>query len=146
MPRVRVSRLPLCRQCLDSLPAIADGVCTICGERSFSPYAAADAAGESRCGLWGSAEPPFARAAAYGGYESGLFELIHPLKYNGVRPAANLLGRMLAEAVVTLEPDFPARSVALGPVRLHGEQACSTWLPSGGMDCARGHEICRGGG
>ena len=42
---------------------------------------------------------PFERAVAYGSYEGGLRELIHLLKYNGVRPAANVLGRMLAEAV-----------------------------------------------
>jgi ComF family protein len=32
--------------------------------------------------------------------------LIHLLKYNGVRPAANVLGRMLAEVFATLEPDL----------------------------------------
>jgi ComF family protein len=66
--------------------------------------------------------PPFAPAVAYSGCESGLRELIHPLKYNGVRPAANGVGRMLAPAVVTLEPDFPARPAALIPVPLHGSK------------------------
>ena len=41
----------------------------------------------------------FARAVAYGSYEGGLRDLIHLLKYGGVRPAANVLGRMLAEAI-----------------------------------------------
>jgi ComF family protein len=36
---------------------------------------------------------------AYGSYQGGLRELIHLLKYGGVRPAAGVLGRMLAEAV-----------------------------------------------
>jgi ComF family protein len=99
--------------------AIAGGVCTICGERLFSSYAIADAAGESRCGLCRRIEPPFLRATAYGSYESGLRELIHLLKYNGVRPAANVLGRMLAEAVAALEPEFRADSVVLVPVPLH---------------------------
>jgi ComF family protein len=49
-------------------------------------------------------ERPFERAVAYGSYESGLRELIHMLKYNGVRPAANVLGRMLADALTALEP------------------------------------------
>src|SRR6202041_478471 len=61
----------------------------------------------------------FARAAAYGSYESGLRELIHLLKYGGVRPAANVLGRMLAEAIATLARHFPADSVVLVPVPLH---------------------------
>jgi ComF family protein len=35
-----------------------------------------------------------------------LRELIHLLKYNRVRPAANVLGRMLAEGIAALEPSF----------------------------------------
>ena len=98
---------------------ISGGVCTICGERLFSSYAFAGAEGESRCGLCRRIEPAFARAAAYGSYESGLRELIHLLKYGGVRPAANVLGRMLAEAIASLEPAFPADSIAVIPVPLH---------------------------
>jgi ComF family protein len=98
---------------------IAGGVCSICGERMFSSHAFTGAAGESRCGLCRRVEPAFARAAAYGSYESGLRELIHLLKYGGVRPAANVLGRMLAEAIATLEAGFPADSVAVVPVPLH---------------------------
>jgi predicted amidophosphoribosyltransferase len=98
---------------------ISGGVCTICGERLFSSYAFAGAEDEAHCGLCRRIEPAFARAAAYGSYESGLRELIHLLKYGGVRPAANVLGRMLAEAIATLEPDFPADSIAVIPVPLH---------------------------
>jgi ComF family protein len=103
---------------------ITGGVCGVCGERLFSPYALAGPPGESRCGLCRRIEPPFARAVAYGSYESGLRELIHLLKYGGVRPAANVLGRMLAEAMATLEPGFPAtlfpaNSIAVVPVPLH---------------------------
>lgn len=64
-------------------------------------------------------EPPYVRAAAYGSYESGLRELIHLLKYDGVRPAANVLGRMLAEAIVPLQPHFTAGDVLFVPVPLH---------------------------
>lgn len=39
---------------------------------------------------------------AYGSYEGGLRDLIHLLKYEHVRPAANLLGRMLAEVIAQL--------------------------------------------
>jgi ComF family protein len=119
VPLIRVSRLPVCQECLDAMPAIAGGVCTVCGERLFSSFAIADATGESRCGLCRRIEPPFARAMAYGSYEGGLRELIHLLKYNSVRPAANVLGRMLAEAVVALDPEFPAEPVVLVPVPLH---------------------------
>ena len=99
--------------------AIEGGVCAVCGERLFSPYAVTGVPGEPRCGLCRRIEPPFARAAAYGSYESGLRELIHLLKYAGVRPAASVLGRMLAEAIATLEPELPGDSVAVIPVPLH---------------------------
>jgi len=100
---------------------IAGGVCAICGERLFSPYALSANENESapRCGLCHRIEPAFARAVAYGSYESGLRELIHLLKYNGVRPAANVLGRMLAEAIAELAPDFTADSITVIPVPLH---------------------------
>jgi ComF family protein len=119
-PLVKISRLPLCQECLDAMRPISGGVCTICGERLFSSHAFAGAEGEARCGLCLRIEPVFARAAAYGSYESGLRELIHLLKYAGVRPAANVLGRMLAEAIAALESGFPAGSIAMIPVPLHG--------------------------
>jgi ComF family protein len=118
-PLIRISRLPVCQECLDAIGPITGGVCTVCGERLFSPYAVNGAAGEPRCGLCRRAQPLFSRAAAYGSYEGGLRELIHLLKYGGVRPAADVLGRMLAEAVATLESEFPAEAVAVVPVPLH---------------------------
>jgi ComF family protein len=93
-------------------------VCSVCGERLFSLYAIAGP-DKPRCGLCRRAAPLFVRAAAYGSYESGLRELIHLLKYGGVRPAANVLGRMLAEAIATLAPEFLADAVPVIPVPLH---------------------------
>jgi ComF family protein len=97
---------------------LEEGVCSLCGERLFSPYVVAGVQGELRCGLCRRIEPVFARAVAYGSYEDGLRELIHLLKFAGVRPAAAVLGRMLAEAIVTLEPELP-ESVVVIPVPLH---------------------------
>lgn len=118
-PLIRISRLPVCQECLDAMRPITGEVCATCGERLFSSYAIAGARGEPRCGLCRRVEPVFARAAAYGSYESGLRELIHLLKYGGVRPAANVLGRMLAEVIAALAPEFPANSVTVVPVPLH---------------------------
>jgi len=59
------------------------------------------------------------KAVAYGSYEGGLRELIHILKYGQVRPAANVLGRMLAEVVAELEPSFGPGTVLVVPVPLH---------------------------
>lgn len=91
--------------------------CNICGEALFSP-AFLDR-GEAVCGLCQRMRPTFERAAAYGSYAGGLRDLIHLLKYQQVRPAANVLGRMLAEAVSDLEKEIPAGTVMVVPVPLH---------------------------
>jgi ComF family protein len=105
---------------------ITSGLCSICGERLISPFAfsAEDDCfehqpREARCGLCRRLEPPYVKATAYGSYESGLRELIHLLKYNQVRPAANILGRMLAEAVEDLQPLFGDTELLVVPVPLH---------------------------
>jgi ComF family protein len=116
-PLVNISRLPVCLPCLAEIHAITGGVCSICGERVFSPHAP-DVA-EIRCELCRRLEPPFVKAAAYGSYEGGLRELIHLLKYEQVRPAAVVLGRMLAEAVSGLEPGWTQNPVVVVPVPLH---------------------------
>ncbi len=71
-----------------------------------------------RCGLCQKLEPPYAKASAYGSYEGGLRELIQLLKYQRVRPAASVLGRMLAEAIDDLQPFFAADPIVI-PVPLH---------------------------
>ena len=81
-------------------------MCSVCGERVLSSYAETDPDGLRRCPVCRRIDRPFERAVAYGSYDGGLRELIHLLKYNGVRPAAKVLGRMLAEALTALEPDF----------------------------------------
>ena len=101
---------------------IAGGVCSICGERLLSPFAFTGQQDGPRCGLCRRLEPPFAKASAYGSYEGGLRELIHLLKYEQVRPAANVLGRMLTEAVVSLEPFFGVAEVVVVPVPLYSRK------------------------
>jgi ComF family protein len=58
------------------------------------------------CGPCRNEPPAFTRATAYGSYDGTLRELIHLLKYRGIRPAATVLGGMLARAMFTLAPDF----------------------------------------
>ncbi len=77
-----------------------------------------------RCPVCRRIRRPFSRAVAYGSYESGLRELIHLLKYNGVRPVAKVLGRMLAEALIRIEPaferlTFEQEPILVIPVPLH---------------------------
>jgi ComF family protein len=93
-------------------------VCSLCGERVLSSYAEFDADGLRRCPVCRRIDHPFERAVSYGGYEEGLRELIHLLKYNGVRPAAQVLGRMLAEAFPKLELAFDGGTLLVVPVPL----------------------------
>ena len=59
------------------------------------------------------------KAVAYGSYEGGLRELIHLLKYGGVRPAAKVLGRMLADAISHLDNALGEENLLIVPVPLH---------------------------
>ena len=117
-PLVNISRLPVCEECLSAVRPIPGGVCFLCGERLVSDFALAKGPSEARCGVCQQEAPPFERALAYGSYEGGLRDLIHLLKYEGVRPASNVLGRMLAEVIAELEPGFSG-PVSVVPVPLH---------------------------
>jgi ComF family protein len=118
-PLIRISRLPVCQQCLDQLHPLRGKTCSVCGERVLASYAASVEDGFLLCALCRRVDPPFVRAVAYGSYETGLRELIHLLKFGGVRPAANVLGRMLAEAITHLEPMFQQPTIMVVPVPLH---------------------------
>jgi ComF family protein len=104
------------------LQCIRGRVCSICGKRIFSSHALSQDQDEDEgaplCAWCRRIEPLFVRATAYGSYDGGLRELIDLLKYASVRPAANVLGRMLAEAIDELECDFLGDRVAVVPVPL----------------------------
>jgi ComF family protein len=51
-----------------------------------------------------------------------LRDLIHLLKYQNVRPAAAVLGRMLAEALTGLDAILPAGEITVVPVPLHARK------------------------
>jgi ComF family protein len=118
-PLIKISRLPVCEECLDGVRPISGGLCSICGERIASPYAVIDSHGAPLCGLCRRLKPAYVKAAAYGSYEGGLRDLIHLLKYEHVRPAANVLGRMLAEVISRLAPDFGGQRPLVIPIPLH---------------------------
>ena len=105
---------------------IAGTQCSVCGDvlqGSFTAASSQLALGNGEpgphCELCQRTDPPYIKATAYGSYEGGLRELIHLLKYNQVRPAANVLGRMLADAIEDLQPLFGNREVLMVPVPLH---------------------------
>ena len=93
--------------------------CTRCSERLAEGQRFDVDRNESLCPVCENEEPAFGIAAAYGSYETGLRELIHLLKYDNVRPAANVLGSMLAEVIVRLQPCFGANEVLVVPIPLH---------------------------
>ena len=86
MPLLNISRLPVCPECLAGIHPVGGRICSVCGDRVLSSYAETEADGLRRCPVCRRIERPFERAVAYGSYDGGLRELIHLLKYNGVRP------------------------------------------------------------
>lgn len=116
-PLIKISRLPVCDTCLAAMRPITGLVCSVCGERLTSPYAVSE--GIARCGACQRMEPLFDKAVAYGSYEGGLRELIHLLKYEQVRPAAGVLGRMLGEAIAAVLPRLDQSVPLVIPVPLH---------------------------
>jgi ComF family protein len=121
-PLLRVSRLPVCASCLTAVRPLQGAYCAVCGEGLNIPMRL-DAGGGSnddvRCLLCQRIDPPFERAVAYGSYEGELRDLIHLLKFQQVRPAAKILGRMLAETMARLEQVMPVGKIAVVPVPLY---------------------------
>jgi ComF family protein len=117
VPLTHLSRVPVCDACLDKIEAIEGAVCAACGER-VPALCPSERDGRLLCFQCSQSEPVFTRAAAYGSYDAGMRDLIHLLKYEHVRPAANLLGRMLSEVIVDLSPAFTSDPVVV-PVPLH---------------------------
>ena len=92
-PLVQFSRVPVCGECLDSLsPLDARSVCSQCGlpfENQFPLH------GAGTCGLCRRSATVFDWARGYGAYEGPLRQMIHLLKYEGMRPLARPLGSRL---------------------------------------------------
>jgi ComF family protein len=118
LPLLNVSRLPVCPDCIAAIHPVQGKVCSICGERVLSAYAEVDDDGLRRCPVCRRIDRPFERAVAYSSYDGSLRELIHLLKYSGVRPAARVLGRMLADVVKSLRPALGQGTVPVLPVPL----------------------------
>ncbi len=90
--------------------------CNVCGDL----LAAADAAfGDARCGECMRESPAFERAVNFGAYRGVLRQLIHLLKYERVRAAAQPLGRLTAAACLQLEGDVDVEELLMIPVPAH---------------------------
>jgi ComF family protein len=113
-PLVHLSKLPVCDPCVGSLAPSQVKSCEICGEA----LDLAPGVNVNICGVCRRVLPKFDFAIAYGAYDGTLRSLVHLLKYEQVRSAANLLGGRLAEAICgritpAIEP------ILIAPVPLH---------------------------
>lgn len=114
-PLSTISRLPVCETCLNRIEQMPADRCRACGDLFPVGYHSST----ELCPDCAFEAPPFERAAAYGPYTGGLRELIHLLKYEQIKPAAKVLGRMMAEAATTLEL---RGEVIVIPVPLHASK------------------------
>jgi ComF family protein len=96
-PLTEISNLPVCGECLARVIPLTGTLCSRCGEKLVAQRYAGDPT--PLCDLCRQATPRFRRAVAYGAYDGALRDLLHIFKYQGVRSAAPLLGRLLARAV-----------------------------------------------
>lgn len=123
-PLLQPSRLPVCENCLHAPRPLTGSLCDICGEScaaGLQSFTALDCA-PARCRLCRLAPPPFERAVANGSYDGALRDLIHLLKFEEVRPAAPVLGRMLADSISALQPFLPPGTIVVVPVPLHAQK------------------------
>ena len=103
-PLTNISALPVCQPCLEQIKPLDGILCSSCGEKLFSGHVAGD--GAPLCGICRRAAPPFRRAVSYGAYAGPLRELVHLLKYHQIKSAAGFLGRLLMQALASIElPD-----------------------------------------
>jgi ComF family protein len=111
---VQLSRIPVCTDGLNSLTPAHVIACSVCGEAlGFrSPGS------ETLCGVCRRAHPRFDFAISYSSYDGALRRLVHLLKYEQSRPAANVLGAKLAQSLKRSE-SAADRAVLVIPVPLH---------------------------
>lgn len=124
-----ISRAGVCESCVASVKPqdeLSNVLCSRCGDALGMESARfAAAMGTSECTMCRLAPPEFARAVAYAEYDAEVREMLHLLKFNGVREVAgHLLGDYLAQAILKLEGET-ARELLVIPVPLFAARECS---------------------
>lgn len=94
-------RIPICGPCLDGLPPAPPG-CRQCGKA----FADAEDRIDGRCLSCQTSPPPYAAARTVAAYRGSARELIHLMKFRGVRTIAGFWAQRLASLAVTL-PQAP---------------------------------------
>jgi len=109
-PLLRYSALPICDGCRAGVSAQEGALCDRCGEALDVDMESARLVGHLPaegllCTPCRVAPPMFERAVAYAVYQDELREMVHLLKYERMRGVAEVLGGMLAEAILTLRAE-----------------------------------------
>jgi ComF family protein len=120
---LRLGRVPICDDCWNRLVPQGGRLCIRCGEDlgpagfSIPRLDSGDPrfAATLLCHLCRLAPPAFVEAVAYGVYQGQLRALIHLLKYEGMRPVAQRLGRLVAESLKT-SPVADSRTAVSAPM------------------------------
>lgn len=115
---VTASRIPICRECLDSLRPLSTPVCQQCGRPFLS--ALAGTAREPLCHGCRRGVYAFDLARSYGVYDAAMVRAITLLKYHAVTPLGAWFAARLAELVARQPDSFAAHVVV--PVPLHASR------------------------
>jgi ComF family protein len=121
-PLLRFSRAPVCDSCWNSLNLETRISCARCGENLGQSWGLAESLNQPNsepqtCHQCTKAPPPFRRAVAFGTYRTTLRTLIHSLKYDGMLPLADALGKRMAQTILPLQNDTTGGLIV--PVPLH---------------------------
>ncbi len=112
-----------CLECVRAQAAAPGALCSRCGDAlgmESARFAAAMGVGE--CTQCRVNPPDFARAVAFGSYDHEMREMLHALKFDGMRRVAeHALGRWMAEAVLQLQAEAAGELVVV-PVPLFHER------------------------
>jgi len=147
-PLLRSTTLPICDRCRASVQPQAMALCGRCGESLDIDMESARLAGQSLAqGLLCDgcrADPPmFERAVAHAVYQDELREMIHLLKYERMRSVAPLLGKLLAESILTLQAEAAQELVVVAVPLFPAKQRQRGYNQSALLADAAIAELCR---
>lgn len=117
-PLLKLSRIPICETCLQSIQVIREPVCQVCGRPNI--FAPCLAAGPAVCRLCRAGFFSFQRARSYAVYSDVVVSAIQLLKYEEVTRLGEFFGAKLAEMALQDNENFTADVVV--PVPLHADR------------------------
>ena len=112
----------VCDRCVERVGSLAEAdeaLCSRCGDAlGMESRRFAAAMGAQECTACRTTPPAFARAVAFGVFDNEMREILHALKFDGMRRlAAHAAGDWLAQAILLLEP-VAASDLLVVPVPL----------------------------